>query len=344
MRQLRTITLVFVLILVLPCMFIDALAHPGRTDSDGGHYVGGTDEYHWHHGEAAHLHVDLDGDGDLDCTLTSSKHKTANLLWGIAAIVALFAFPILSMFIMELAGRYRSMRRFGISDSLGALAVFLGIVNFIGAFISYFILGDILEPKIKRLCDKLFAPKQSKSVEVEPPAEPERLCGTPLLEHSRARHKKFCIFLWGKSFAFLKSSAIPTTYNNCARTFAVLFYVAAKIMRSKSFSREIYAQLPDVIAESMQEPDERYVGAALRAYRQIAPELNTSGIDPLMPDGVDLLWPFLLSRLSSPDTADINVKPRFALVVANVIRNTNDFRESVAAPVVQYSISDLPKA
>lgn len=31
-------------------------AHPGRTDSNGGHHVRATGEYHYHHGYSAHQH------------------------------------------------------------------------------------------------------------------------------------------------------------------------------------------------------------------------------------------------------------------------------------------------
>lgn len=44
-----------------------ASAHPGRTDSHGGHYDSETGEYHYHHGYAAHQHTDLDDDGIPDC-------------------------------------------------------------------------------------------------------------------------------------------------------------------------------------------------------------------------------------------------------------------------------------
>ena len=61
-----------------------ALAHPGRTDSKGGHTDHSTGEYHYHHGYSAHQHSDLDGDGDLDCpynfndkTDTSSPTSTS---------------------------------------------------------------------------------------------------------------------------------------------------------------------------------------------------------------------------------------------------------------------------
>lgn len=44
-----------------------ALAHPGKTDSQGGHTDHSTGEYHFHHGYSAHDHYDMDGDGVVDC-------------------------------------------------------------------------------------------------------------------------------------------------------------------------------------------------------------------------------------------------------------------------------------
>jgi len=44
-----------------------AHAHPGKTDSAGGHTDRSTGEYHYHHGYEAHNHYDMDGDGIVDC-------------------------------------------------------------------------------------------------------------------------------------------------------------------------------------------------------------------------------------------------------------------------------------
>lgn len=52
-------------ICLLLCLTVSA--HPGRTDSSGGHTDHSTGEYHYHHGYEAHSHYDMDGDGDLDC-------------------------------------------------------------------------------------------------------------------------------------------------------------------------------------------------------------------------------------------------------------------------------------
>ena len=48
-----------ILVLVLCALSVCSVsAHPGRTDSDGGHRDHSTGEYHYHHGYAAHQHTD----------------------------------------------------------------------------------------------------------------------------------------------------------------------------------------------------------------------------------------------------------------------------------------------
>ena len=44
------------LILVCLCFCVNAFAHSGNTDSNGGHYDRSTGQYHYHHGYPAHLH------------------------------------------------------------------------------------------------------------------------------------------------------------------------------------------------------------------------------------------------------------------------------------------------
>ena len=52
---------------LLSLLIYTVFAHPGRTDSNGGHTDHSTGEYHYHHGYSAHDHYDMDGDGDIDC-------------------------------------------------------------------------------------------------------------------------------------------------------------------------------------------------------------------------------------------------------------------------------------
>lgn len=47
---------------LLPCAF----AHPGKTDSNGGHYDRSSGEYHYHHGYSAHHHRDGECPYDFD--------------------------------------------------------------------------------------------------------------------------------------------------------------------------------------------------------------------------------------------------------------------------------------
>ena len=63
----KKIIAIFLLALMITFIPLGVKAHPGRTDSKGGHYNRSTGEYHYHHGYSAHDHYDMDGDGDVDC-------------------------------------------------------------------------------------------------------------------------------------------------------------------------------------------------------------------------------------------------------------------------------------
>jgi hypothetical protein len=60
----KILAILTALLMLVPCA---ALAHSGRTDSNGGHTDHSTGEYHYHHGYPAHDHYDIDGDGRKDC-------------------------------------------------------------------------------------------------------------------------------------------------------------------------------------------------------------------------------------------------------------------------------------
>lgn len=66
------------LVLIIVFLPTAALAHPGRTDSNGGHADSSTGEYHYHHGYPAHDHYDMDGDGDVDCPYDFDDRTGAN--------------------------------------------------------------------------------------------------------------------------------------------------------------------------------------------------------------------------------------------------------------------------
>ena len=66
MKKCKMIKMLMIL-LILPSIVFPVYAHPGRTDSQGGHTDHSTGAYHYHHGYSAHDHYDMDGDGDIDC-------------------------------------------------------------------------------------------------------------------------------------------------------------------------------------------------------------------------------------------------------------------------------------
>ena len=76
MRKL--IAFLLIVLIVTPCI---ALAHPGGTDSEGGHTDRSTGEYHYHHGYPALQHEDKDGDGKKDCPYDfkdATDHRTGS--------------------------------------------------------------------------------------------------------------------------------------------------------------------------------------------------------------------------------------------------------------------------
>lgn len=64
---MKTCRLCCVAFLIVLLLIFSVSAHPGKTDSNGGHRDSSTGEYHYHHGYPAHQHTDLDGDGKKDC-------------------------------------------------------------------------------------------------------------------------------------------------------------------------------------------------------------------------------------------------------------------------------------
>lgn len=64
---MKRFVLMLVVVVLLFSFSSPAWAHPGRTDSNGGHTDRSAGEYHYHHGYPTHDHYDMDGDGIVDC-------------------------------------------------------------------------------------------------------------------------------------------------------------------------------------------------------------------------------------------------------------------------------------
>ena len=57
LKRIYKILISFVSIALISCSAILVYAHPGGTDSNGGHYNRSTGEYHYHHGYPEHQHI-----------------------------------------------------------------------------------------------------------------------------------------------------------------------------------------------------------------------------------------------------------------------------------------------
>lgn len=75
---MKKVIYILTIISLLASFAPGAKAHPGRTDSNGGHTDNSTGEYHYHHGYSAHDHYDMDGDGDVDCPYDFKDKTGAN--------------------------------------------------------------------------------------------------------------------------------------------------------------------------------------------------------------------------------------------------------------------------
>lgn len=75
---MKKLVVVILCLSMLFCMRVTVYAHPGRTDSSGGHTNNSTGEYHFHHGYSAHDHYDMDGDGIIDCPYNFHDSKEEN--------------------------------------------------------------------------------------------------------------------------------------------------------------------------------------------------------------------------------------------------------------------------
>ena len=67
-----------ILLLLAFLLAMPVHAHPGKTDSNGGHWDYSTGEYHYHHGYTEHQHWDMNDDGILDCPYNFENKTNEN--------------------------------------------------------------------------------------------------------------------------------------------------------------------------------------------------------------------------------------------------------------------------
>ena len=123
-KKLLIVSLIFIIAISIFQYFL--LAHPGNTDSNGGHYDRTNGEYHYHHGYSAHSHYDMDGDGDIDCPYNfkdkTNHHNTSNnednslynfmlaMIFATAIVLLVIAVILISKFIRKKLSEKKSSK------------------------------------------------------------------------------------------------------------------------------------------------------------------------------------------------------------------------------------------
>ena len=73
---------ILILVILLCFSFVTVSAHPGRTDSQGGHHNRSNGSYHYHHGQPAHQHPNgicpYDNENNSDTLSDANNVSTQN--------------------------------------------------------------------------------------------------------------------------------------------------------------------------------------------------------------------------------------------------------------------------
>lgn len=125
----------FFLFAILFCFSITVSAHPGRTDSKGGHTDRVTGEYHYHHGQPAHQHYDVDGDGMIDCPYMFNNQSEkqgdhSNLSFWLILVSCYVGAAVLFMPFALLNDHLKATRHDDAASLIEGIPVFLWIISF----------------------------------------------------------------------------------------------------------------------------------------------------------------------------------------------------------------------
>lgn len=135
---MRVLKRVCASILIAALLTVYSSAHPGRTDSRGGHTNHSTGEYHYHHGYPAHDHLggvcpyssdtktetaatSSDGSSSTKTTSTKSSSTSADKLGSskngeivvIALVVVFYILPLIGVVIEAISDQRKRKKRKG---------------------------------------------------------------------------------------------------------------------------------------------------------------------------------------------------------------------------------------
>lgn len=276
MKRKRILLCILCSVLLLFSMAaLTAYAHPGRTDSSGGHNDHINGGYHYHHGYSAHDHYDIDGNGIIDCPLEEDQHSPMPFLLVYLFISAFIAPIIIDPFLKSNTIFYQRT----LSDSL-----------FFGIFCSvclFFPLGFIFLPFYRKILSTHAKRKNNvasaSSKQASAPLQ-------PITPHTKEFN--ICHTIWLCTYHISRHCGFSNRAFAQGHIWATLLYITAKHIQNQAIVDQIYSNFESAafnIADG--DPYPPSVLSLIRhGYKQFAPMLNASGIDPKTPEGIQGLW------------------------------------------------------
>lgn len=111
LKTKRFLIFVSVFIFTIASFCLITYAHPGRTDSNGGHYNRSTGEYHYHHGYPAHQHIDGECPYDYDDQTDHSESEDDSENNGITNFLILLGLTSSAVLIYIIYSSIRTKKR-----------------------------------------------------------------------------------------------------------------------------------------------------------------------------------------------------------------------------------------
>lgn len=133
---------------------------------------------------------------------------------------------------------------------------------------------------------------------------------------------RVCRFIWTSVIIFKNHLGISFSLEEQAYLWAAFFYVVTKTVRNQAVVDEIYSGFFDSVRFLLRNHPDKFtaVTSVMAAYRQLRPQLNSSGIDPRTSKGMDSLWEFICQRINRNGIWPTDAKDSFKGAAQIVLR------------------------
>lgn len=309
-------------VMLLFCFSTFVFAHPGDTDSEGGHMNHNSGVYHYHHGYDAHSHADLNGDGTLDCPYEFAEFED-----------------------ISNNGNTESKNTSSYDFYTPLQILLVTLIGIAGILVPFVLLYFVYNPPSSE------SPSTHNSPTTPPPKiSTNEVQNAPNASNNLIPERFICRLMWAEVEKFRQQFPEKMGYRAEVYCWTALFYIVIKTIRKQRIVNLIYSHFPSTtILHFSNSPYscEAYENA-LSEYRSFREELNASGIDPRTPLGINSLWELLAKKMFPKDNSFESAKT-FFISSANRVELYTKTLFPTSSPDAQYSISsteehyDLPE-